>query len=91
MAAKQTRPSWVSDLSPRHVEVLRLIGSERLSYKAAARRMDHRYIDDRQLSVSTVRKYVQQVYDLTDGSGNPKEWLIWLWGEHKDELDEGAA
>lgn len=91
MAKKKTRPSWVSDLSPRHREVLRLIGSERLSYKKAAAALEHRYIEGRGLSTATVRQYVREIYEITDGSGSPREWLIWLWGEHKDEIEEGAA
>ncbi len=81
------RKSSVELLTPRQLEVLIVIGRERLSYKRAATQLEHRFDKGRGISYQTVRQYAKEIYALLDGTGSPREFLIEFYWIHREELE----
>lgn len=71
------------ELSPRMVEVVVLIGRDRLSYFAAGQRLG--------ISEHTVRTYAQQIRERCNSDRPPREAIIDLYRDEEerfqDELD----
>lgn len=77
-------PAPLDRLTPRHRQVVRLVGGRRLSYKKVARELE--------LSVHTVKDYAR---DIRARSGlkelRPRDAISVLYMEHMEELEEEAA
>lgn len=77
----------VRSLSPRYREVVVLVGGERLSYKAAAKRLAnlHRQ-DEANISHHTVRQYSREIRDLVGCDLSPRDCLTELYWSNRAEL-----
>jgi len=80
----------VNDLTPREREVVVLIGRDQLAYKAAARRMAHRYRNGERISEHTVREYARTIQRRVGSRLPPRAALTELYWSHRSQFD-GAA
>lgn len=80
----------VDDLTPRQRQVVVLIGGRRLSYKAAARLLTHRYHEGAHVSPGTVRQYANDIRHRIQSPLPPRDALTVFYGANKDRLDEVA-
>lgn len=67
------------DLSPRMVEVVILIGRDRLTYYAAAQRLG--------ISEHTVRTYAQQIRERCQSERPPREAIMDLYRDEEERFD----
>jgi len=75
-------PPEPPDLTPRQWDVVRCVGGEFMSYKAAARELG--------LSARTIEHYAVRIRDRVDLDGNPKDVLIRIAILFPEEDEEAA-
>lgn len=77
-------PAPLDCLTPRHRQIVRLVGGRRLSYKKVARELE--------ISPWTVREYAGQIRDRSGLEElRPRDAISVLYMEHMEELEEEAA
>ena len=90
-------PGIVERLTPRQLEVVLLLGRDKLNYKTAATRMRNKLVRTKRgqeapsISYRTVRHYACEIRDLMESDLSPIRAVLELWYEHKDELEEAVV
>lgn len=77
-------------LTPRMIQVIILVGRDRLSYKAVAKRLERKNGDGK-ISHRTVEKYAEEIRDMIQSRLAPRDALTAYYWRHAEELEGVVA
>lgn len=77
-------------LTPRMIEVIILVGRDRLAYKAVAKRLERKNGDGK-ISHRTVEKYAEEIRDMIQSRLAPRDALTAYYWRHVEELEGVVA
>lgn len=78
-------------LTPRMIEVIILVGRDRLSYKAVAKQLERKQHGNGKISHRTVEKYAEEIRDMIQSRLAPRDALTAYYWRHAEELEGVVA